>query len=289
MNSITIAIPTYKRSNEILCKTLHLLDRFQVPKKNIFVVVGDDNGGVMFNDYYDKINSMYQGVNVIVGDNSMNKATQLNFIRQKIFEKNQLGLILDDDIEDILVRVDEKTLRPITSEEFDNTIRVSSDLMRKYNVGLCGVNNTGNVFYMRDKVRLCKSVLCGGFHLFFNDPDLILNLNQGTDAYESCWYLDKFQNNLKIDFLTLKTKDFSDGGLYDYRKDKEKTHQDYLKIAQKYPQYLNYYTWEEGASTGVDNNGKEVKIPVSRRNKLTIELKWKRYPSTQVGKMEDYF
>ena len=53
--------------------------------------------------------------------------------------------------------------------------------------------------------------------------------------------------------------------------------------------YLNYYTWEEGASTGVDNNGKEVKIPVSRRNKLTIELKWKRYPSTQVGKMEDYF
>ena len=289
MNSLNIAIPTYQRSNIILCKTLHLLERLKVPRKNIFVVVGADKDEDMFNDYYDNINSMYEGVNVIVGNNTNCKASQLNFIRTELFEEKQLGLILDDDIEDILVRVDEKTLRPITAEEFDTTICISSNLMREFNIGLCGVNSTGNAFYMSDKVKLCKSVICGGFQLFFNEPNLILDLNQGTDAYESCWYLDKYQNNLKIDFLTIKTKLFSAGGLYDYRLDKEKTHQDYLTVAKTYPQYLDYHTWEDGATKGLDNNGKEVKIPVSRRNKLTIELKWKRLPSTQVRKKEDYF
>ena len=289
MNSLNIAIPTYQRSNIILCKTLHLLERLKVPRKNIFVVVGADNDEDMFNDYYDNISSMYEGVNIIVGDNSNCKASQLNFIRTELFEEKQLGLILDDDLDDILVRVDEKTLRPITAEEFDTTICISSNLMREHNIGLCGVNSSGNAFYMSDKVKLCKSVICGGFQLFFNEPNLILDLNQGTDAYESCWYLDKYKNNLKIDFLTIKTKLFSAGGLYDYRLDKEKTHQDYLTVAKTYPQYLDYHTWKEGEEIGINNYGVEVKIPKSRQNKLTIELKWKRFPSTEVRKKEDYF
>ena len=89
--------------------------------------------------------------------------------------------------------------------------------------------------------------------------------------------------------MTIKTKLFSVGGLYDYRKNKEKTHQDYLQVAKSYPQYLDYYTWEEGAETGLDNKGKVVKIPKSRKNKLTIELKWKRFPSETIRKKEDMF
>jgi hypothetical protein len=289
MNSLNIAIPTYQRSNIILCKTLHLLERLKVPRKNIFVVVGCDDDEDMFNDYYDNINSMYEGVNVIVGDNTNCKASQLNFIRTELFEDKQLGLILDDDIEDIMVRTDGSTLRPITSEEFDTTICISSNLMREFNIGLCGVNSSGNAFYMSDKVKLCKSCICGGFQLFFNEPDLNLSINQGGDAYESCWYLDKFKNNLKIDFLTIKTKLFSAGGLYDYRQDTEKTHQDYLTVAKTFPHYLDYHTWKIGEETGINNYGVEVKIPKSRQNKLTIELKWKKFPSEIVRKKEDYF
>ena len=289
MNSLNIAIPTYQRSNIILCKTLHLLERLKVPRQNIFVVVGADKDEDMFNDYFDNINSMYEGVNIIIGDNSNALASQLNFIRNELFEENQLGLILDDDLDDILVRIDDKTLRPITAEEFDNAICISSNLMREYNIGLCGINSTGNSFYMSDKVKLCKTNICGGFQIFFNEPNINLKINQGTDAYESCYYLDKYQYNLKIDFLTFKTKLFSAGGLYEYRLNEEKTHNDYLTVAKTYPQYLDYYTWKLGETTGIDNNKKEVKIPVSRRNKLTIELKWKRFPSKQVRKKEDYF
>jgi hypothetical protein len=289
MNNLNIAIPTYQRSNIILCKTLFLLERLKVPRKNIFVVVGCNDDEDMFNDYFDNINSMYPGVNVIVGDNCDALASQLNFIRTELFEDKQLGLILDDDLDDILVRVDEKTLRPITAEEFDTAICISSNLMREHNIGLCGVNSSGNAFYMSDKVKLCKSCICGGFQLCFNEPDLNLSINQGGDAYESCWYLDKYQYNLKIDFLTIKTKLFSPGGLYEYRLNEEQTHNDYLKVAKTYPEYLDYYTWKKGETKGIDNNEKEVKIPVSRRNKLTIELKWKRFPSKQVRKKEDYF
>jgi len=125
--------------------------------------------------------------------------------------------------------------------------------------------------------------------LFFNEPDLNLTINQGTDAYESCYYLDKYEYNLKFDFITIKTKLFSVGGLYNYRLNKEKTHEDYLHVAKTYPQYLDYYTWGEGEEIGIDSNGKVVKIPKSRQNKLTIELRWIRTQSKTIRIKEDIF
>ena len=39
---------------------------------------------------------------------------------------------------------------------------------------------------------------------------------------------------------------------------------------------------------GISNLGKEVKIPVSRRKELTIELKWKRQPSKKIRHIDDW-
>ena len=288
--NIPIVIPTYKRSHLIISRTLNLLERLEYPQENIFVVVGCfEDQEFDYWDYFNSITELYPDVNILVGDNSNAKASQLNFIRNELLEPNQLALILDDDIEDILVREDDKILRPITKDQFEKFLCVAPNLMRVHNIGLCGVNTKGNPFYMSDKVKLCKSCVCGGFQLFFNEPDINLTINQGTDAYESCYYLEKYEFNLKFDFMTIKTKLFSVGGLYDYRQNKQKTHQDYLHVAKTYPQYLDYYTWEEGSSTGLDNNGKEVKIPKSRQKELTIELKWKRTQSKTLRVKEDIF
>ena len=240
-------------------------------------------------DYYDVINPIYPNINILVGDNWDAKASQLSHIRTNLLEDKQLAIIMDDDIDSIEVRQDEKTLLPITQEQFEIFLDVAPNLMREHGVGLCGVNSSGNPFYMSDTAKLTTSCIVGGFQLFFNEPNINLKINQGTDAYESCYYLDKYKYNLKFDFITIKTKLFSVGGLYDYRKDLKKTYTDYLTVAQTYPQYLDYYTWEVGASEGVDNLGKIVKIPKSRRDKLNIELKWKRTKSIKVRKKEDLF
>ena len=286
--NIDLFIPTYKRSHIILSKTLMVLASVNYPQENIFIVVGIDSEKDYW-DYYDVINPIYPNINILVGDNCDAKASQLNHIRNDILEDNQLAIIMDDDIEDILVRKDEKTLVPITQEQFENFLDIAPNLMREYKVGLCGVNSSGNPYYMSDCAKLCCSNICGGFQLFFNEQNINLKINQGTDAFESCYYLDKFKYNLKFDFMTIKTKLFAVGGLYDYRKDMKKTYTDYLTVAKTYPQYLNYYTWELGASEGVDNLGKTVKIPKSRRTKLNIELKWKRTRSIKLRKKEDVF
>ena len=286
--NIPICIPTYKRSHIIISKTLNLLNRLEYPQENIFVVVGIDKEQDYW-DYYDSITELYPNVNIIVGDNCEALASQLNYIRNEVLEDKQLGIIMDDDIEDIEVRKDEKTLIPITKEQLEIFLCICPNLMREHEVGLCGVNSTGNPFYMSDKVKLCKTNICGGFQLFFNEPNINLTINQGTDAYESCWYLDKYTNNIKVDFITIKTKLFSVGGLYDYRQDKVKTHKDYLYVAESFPKYLTYYTWEEGESIGITKDNKPVVIPKSRQSKLTIELKWKRFPSLELRKIEDFY
>tara|TARA_R110002020_G_scaffold115052_4_gene264661 strand:- start:69 stop:932 length:864 start_codon:yes stop_codon:yes gene_type:complete len=286
--NIPIVIPTYKRSHLIISRTLNLLARLEYPQNNIFVVVGC-NEEMDYWDYHNAITELYPNVNLLVGDNSDALASQLNFIRNELLEDKQLAIIMDDDIEDILVRQDGKRLATITKDQLEKFLCIAPNLMREFNVGLCGVNSTGNPFYMSDKVKLCKTCIGGFFQLFFNEPDINLKINQGCDAYESCYFLDKYENNIKFDFITIKTKFFNVGGLYDYRLDKKKTHQDYLYVAKSYPKYLEYYEWEEGSNKGIDSNGKEVKIPKSRQDKLTIELKWKRFSSKTLRVKEDVF
>ena len=286
--NIPIFILTYQRSHIILSKTLKVLDSLNYPQENIFIMVGI-NTEKDYWDYYDVINPIYPNINILVGDNSNSLASQLSYIRTEMLDDKQLGIIMDDDIDSIEVRQDEKTLLPITQNQFEIFLDVAPNLMRQHEVGLCGVNSSGNPFYMSDTAKLCCSNICGGFQLFFNEPNINLKINQGNDAYASCYYLDKYKYNLKFDFITIKTKLFAVGGLYDYRKDMKKTYTDYLIVAQTYPQYIDYYTWELGASEGVDNLGNLVKIPKSRRNKLNIELKWKRTKSIKVRKKEDLF
>tara|TARA_R110002020_G_scaffold7745_1_gene32165 strand:- start:105 stop:974 length:870 start_codon:yes stop_codon:yes gene_type:complete len=284
---IPIIIPSYQRSHIIISKTLNLLERLCYSQKDIFVVVEDNED--VYNEYYDVISSMYPRVNVLVGDNSNGQASQINFIKTEILMDKQLALIMDDDIDEILVAKDKKTLLPITPEQFEVFLCIAPNLMREFNIGLCGVNSTGNPFYMGDKVRLCKSNICGGFQLFFNEPDLILKSNQGNDSYTSCWYLDKFKDNLKFDFITIKTKLFTAGGFYEIRQDKERTNKEYKSVALEYPQYLDYYEWKEGEPTGIDSKGNIVKIPKSRQKNLTLELRWKKLPSITIRNKEDVF
>jgi len=283
--NIPIVIPTYQRPHVLLSNTLAFLNRIKYNQSNIFVVVGGTEGE--YNEYLDVITSIYPNINVLIGDNSNAKASQLNFIKSELLEEGQTAIIMDDDIKSIVVKYKDE-LNEITESQFITFIELSIGLMSEHNVGLCGVNSNDNPFYMRDSVRLCKSCICGGFQLFINHRDLHLDINQGSDAYESCWYLDKYEYNLKWDFIGIKTKLFNAGGLYDYRKDKEKTHADYLKVAETYPQYLDYYTWNLNESMGISNLGKEVKIPVSRRKELTIELKWKRQPSKKIRHIDDW-
>tara|TARA_Y100001972_G_scaffold127034_1_gene182606 strand:+ start:2391 stop:3245 length:855 start_codon:yes stop_codon:yes gene_type:complete len=280
-------IPTYKRSHTILSHTLKLLERLNIPQKDIFVVVGCDDEND-YNEYFYPINELYPSINILVGDNSNYKASQSNFIRTELLEDRQIACIIDDDIEDVLIKVNDK-LEPITPDDFKKFYETGFNLMRGYNCeGLMGVNSTGNPFYMSDKVKLCKSCICGGLQFCFNEPELHLNINQGADAYESCWYLDKYGYNLKYDFITIKTKLFKEGGLFDYRKNISQTHNDYLSVALKYPKYLSYYTWNLGDDEGVDNHGNKVKIPKSRTNKLTIELKWLRSKSEVIRTYDDF-
>jgi hypothetical protein len=100
--NIPIVIPTYKRSHLIISRTLNLLERLEYPQENIFVVVGCfEDQEFDYWDYFNSITELYPDVNILVGDNSNAKASQLNFIRNELLEPNQLALILDDDIVDI--------------------------------------------------------------------------------------------------------------------------------------------------------------------------------------------
>jgi len=283
--NIPLVIPSYQRPHVLLSNTLAFLNRIKYNQSDIFVVVGGTEGE--YNEYLDVITSIYPNINVLIGDNSNAKASQLNFIKSELLEEGQTAIIMDDDIKSIVVKYKDE-LNEITESQFITFIELSIGLMSENNVGLCGVNSNDNAFYMRDYIRLCKSCICGGFQLFINHRELNLDINQGSDAYESCWYLDKYNFNIKWDFIGITTKLFNAGGLYDYRKDKALTHADYLKVAETYPQYLDYYTWNLNESMGISNLGKEVKIPVSRRKELTIELKWKRQPSKKVRHIDDW-
>ena len=121
-------IPTYKRPHIILSHTLKLLERLEIPQKDIFIVVGCDDEND-FNEYFYPINDLYPSINILVGDNSNCLASQLNFIRNELLEEieqnEQNGIERAKRLEGILIKlIDNSKISEMKLTDLDGSVKL---------------------------------------------------------------------------------------------------------------------------------------------------------------------
>ena len=147
-------IPSLARSSIINKKTLKLLSDYNIPKKDIYVFVIEEE----YNKYREIVD---KDINVIVGDRGIGQ--QRSFI-SNYFNEGEKIVSLDDDITKIYELKNKKL------EELDNLYKFCDKAFTLLNgEGMCGVYPTDNPYYMNENISTDLKFCIGQLRIFYNN------------------------------------------------------------------------------------------------------------------------
>lgn len=200
-----IAIPSYKRADQLNNKTLHTLNRFGISKDLIHVFVVEEE----YQTYLETLNANWYH-KLIVGEKGV--VPQREFI-QHYFPERTCIVGFDDDITDIDI-----TLTPYpTLTEFITKAFEECEQRRSY---IWGVYPVYNPFFRNSKEDITDdlSYIIAAFYGFVNryDDDLTLRLTREgnkEDVERSLLYWLKDKKTVRFNRVGFKTKYYGTGGL----------------------------------------------------------------------------
>lgn len=202
-----VAIPSYKRSDVIMDKTLATLRRGGVGLSDIYIFVVNDE-----QEAYEKACPGYQ---VIVGLKGL--VEQRTFI-QAFLPLDAHIIMMDDDIQEIFRPINSKTKEQIL--DLPGLFHLMIMRMRSECVSICGVYPCSNLkFALGNKeVTTDFRYLVGAFYLIHNLrlPEVQLESSDPgshEDKIRTIKYYEKEKKCLRFNWVQIKTKYFGKGGL----------------------------------------------------------------------------
>lgn len=215
MKNYRIAIPSFNRPEVIKNKTLALLESYNIPFENIDLFLENDE---QYEKYYTSLNSdKYQSINPII---TYTKGIGLkrNYIRWHYKENTDYTHIfcIDDDIDSICEKIDDKTIRPVEDLDSEIVNCFFSTEVRKLNIW--GVNGCHNPFFLKDSVSTNLKYICGAFFGIIIDRKSNKKILQTSyDHYEdfdfSVQHFIRDGGVVRFNKLCIKTKYFGEGGI----------------------------------------------------------------------------
>ena len=198
-----ITIPTYQRYRELNSKTLNTLKRYNIPSKNIFIFVADDNEKMEYEKYTssDDYNEIVIGV--------LGITNQHNFITSYFPDRTYI-ISMDDDIESIMKL-------GIEINDFNELIQSNYDLMNLHNCDTWGIYPVNNIFFMKPQKEFTYDFkfIIGCLYGFINTKKYVLN-NEYTVKSDYERSVLSFMNCnaiMRCNHISVKTKFYAVGGL----------------------------------------------------------------------------
>lgn len=159
-----IIIPTYKRTDTLILKTLTALARTDVNLNNVYIFVAD-------NDEYVSYVSKLSQFKIIIGRRGI--PNQRNFI-QHYFNEGELLFMIDDDISKIVKYSNGKAVPLNNLHEF---LTEAFAITAQCGLKMWGVNANTNPLNMQNKISVGLIYLVGNFIGIINthDPDIMVD------------------------------------------------------------------------------------------------------------------
>lgn len=270
--SYVIAIPSYQRYSILEQKTLSMLNKYNIPKKRIYVFVADQDEQKIYHDY---LNPALYG-HLIVGKKGLKN--QRNFIT-KFFPENQEILQLDDDISELKILANkvinhadfskfQQTQRKKTQKKINNPRRQYTQSFRKQNflkpltdldkfatkafqtlrdknLYLWGIYPINNPYFMNHHITTDLRLIVGTVWGQINrhDDDLVLTIDEKEDVERTLQHYTKDNGVLRFNNISAVTTYYkTPGGMQAHNRDRKK---DALESAvylnKKYPDLTQLY------------------------------------------------
>jgi len=270
-----VAIPSYKRTNELINKTLKTLKSGGVAPSKIHIFVANNEE----RDVYEKAVPKELYGKIVVGVKGI--TAQRKFI-VKHFPQNQYVVSIDDDVEQI-EKMDGPT-KLIKIKNVDAFFRKGYDDLKKHGLYIWGIYPVRNPFFMKPKVTTDLKFIIGVLRGTINRHDKDLEPSEGGESKEdyeqSILYFKKDGGVLRYNNITTKTKFNAPGGLGTERHGMNKTAAEYLK--KTYPELITIFHRKNGMpevrlarvkSASTMKNMESVKTPLKQKNKTMRKKK----------------
>lgn len=218
-----VAIPTYKRYNEITTKTLPTLKRGKVDKKRIYVFVANKSEERLYREKMDP-NTYHK---IVVGKKGL--VPQRRYISQYFSEGTKI-VSMDDDVQNMIVLKRDNSLKKIAN--LDTLFKRAFNTLNKHGLYLWGVYPVKNNLFMSHKTTKDLRFIIGVVHGYINrhSKDLYPNMRSVSkeDIEQSILFYLKDGGVIRFNNITFTTKFNAPGGLGTDRFQMNKNAQEYL-------------------------------------------------------------
>lgn len=251
-----ICIPSYRRSKTLKAKTLSVLTKYNIDPERVTVFVADQDEK---REYENELKDTPYN-KIVVG--VLGIGNQRRFI-QNHYSVGTRVVSFDDDISEVLRKVDDKTVVPVDNLEKDVIIK-GFDECQKNGANLFGVYAVNNPMFMKDRVSVGLYFCVGTLHgmIIRHDNDLVVTIDEKDDYQRTLQHYVKDGAVVRLDYITIKTKYYTEpGGMQgtDQRKE-ENIRKNAQFLADTYPELCTMYIRES-------KNRAELRLRDSRKNK----------------------
>jgi len=260
-----VAIPSYKREQILIKKSLNTLKEGGVPASKIYIFVANEEEREKYDrtvpkDLYGKIVVGLKGI-----------TNQRKFI-VNYFPENKYVVSIDDDVEQIEKMNSHDKL--VKVKNVDQFFKDGYKDLKKNGVFIWGIYPVRNPFFMKHKTTTDLKFIIGVLRGFINrhTKDLAPSVGaEGKEDYEqSILYFKKDGGVLRYNDVTTKTKFNADGGLGKDRQEMNRKAAEYMR--KTYPDLVTVFHRKNGMTEiklkrVVSNTTKKVKYAVKNKTK----------------------
>jgi hypothetical protein len=218
-----VAVPSYKRYNEITKKTLPTLKKGKVPADKIYVFVANVTEEKLYREKMDP-KTYYK---IVVGKKGL--VPQRRYISQYFSEGTHI-VSVDDDVQNMIRLTKDDKLKHITN--IDTFFKKAFRTLKKKDLYLWGVYPVKNNLFMKRKVTTDLRFVIGVVHGYINrhSKDLYPSLKSvgKEDIEQSILFYLKDGGVLRFNDITFSTVFNAPGGLGTDRYQMNKNAQEYL-------------------------------------------------------------
>jgi len=234
-----VAIPSYKRQDVLIKKSLKTLKEGGVSASKIHIFVANEEE----REIYEKSVPKELYGKIVVGVKGI--TNQRKFI-VKHFPENKYVVSIDDDVEQI-EKMDGPT-KLLKVRNVDKFFRDAYDDLKKNGLYIWGIYPVRNPFFMKPKVTTDLKFIIGVLRGTINRHSKDIEPSEGAEGKEdyeqSILYFKKDGGVLRYNNITTKTKFHAEGGLGKDRQEMNKKAAEYLK--KTYPDLVTVFHRKNG-------------------------------------------